>query len=141
MSEHKLYITELVVRVFTGILFFFQGYDKVFKVHISHVVEAFDDDARRTHIPHSLLVATSYYTSFVELAGGIFLIVGLYRDYVLILLSIDLLIVSIAFSLMQAMWDTKYVFPRFALVATLLMMPDYWSLYSADNLFHLIDKP
>ncbi|HWY37426.1 MAG TPA: DoxX family protein [Bacteroidia bacterium] len=141
MFDHKLYYTELIVRVFAGILFFFQGYDKVFKIKLKGVINTFEDEARRDHVPHFMLSIFVYITSFVELIGGVFLIIGLCRDYTLALLSADLILVSIAFSISQAMWDTKYVFPRFALIVTLLMMPDYWSLYSADNLFHLIDKP
>jgi uncharacterized membrane protein YphA (DoxX/SURF4 family) len=41
MLTYKVQIAEFIIRVFTGILFLFQGYDKVFKVKISGVVNTF----------------------------------------------------------------------------------------------------
>jgi uncharacterized membrane protein YphA (DoxX/SURF4 family) len=54
-----------LVRVVLGILFFFQGYDKIFKVKISGVVEFFHDEMQHKKIPSFLLMASDYFTSIV----------------------------------------------------------------------------
>ena len=43
MLQHKAEIAALIIRLFAGILFFFQGYDKVFRVKISYVIDNFSD--------------------------------------------------------------------------------------------------
>ena len=44
-------ILVFLLRVILGILFFFQGYDKVFKVKISGVIDFFANKTRNTKIP------------------------------------------------------------------------------------------
>ena len=41
--EYKYYLIELIPRVFCGIIFLFQGYDKLFKVKIQGVVEEMEE--------------------------------------------------------------------------------------------------
>lgn len=134
--DHKLEITESIIRVFAGILFFFQGYDKLFKVKISGVTNTFIDDAKHHHIHRPWVVLIATYTSVVEFVGGMALILGLFTNYALYLLGIDLLLAAFAFSLLQPMWDMKHLFPRFMLVITLLLLPDNWNKLSIDYLMH-----
>jgi len=133
MSDYKIQIAELLVRTLAGILFLFQGYDKLFKVKMAGVVDAFTADAERHRIPQPLVKLVAYFTSIAEFVGGIMLLLGFCTTYVLYALGLDLLVVSLAFTYMQPMWDMKNVFPRFILVIVLLLLPDAARLFSADH--------
>ena len=124
--EINLSIAEVFVRCFLGILFTFQGYDKLFVVRIKNVVNAFHNEADRKHIPEFLLVFTSYFTSITEFAGGILLITGLFHQFVPIVLAINLLVVAFAFSFLRPMWDMQHVFPRVILLILILLLSNYF---------------
>ena len=134
---NNLYIAELLIRVFVGILFLFQGYDKLFRVKLSGVIETFKDDARNHHVPTSFIKGAAYYTSIAEFFCGLFLLLGLFTNYTLYALGIDLILVAIAFSYVEPMWDLKHVFPRFALLVTLLLLPTEYRIISFDHFFNL----
>lgn len=124
--EINFSIAEVFVRCFLGILFVFQGYDKLFVVKIKNVVNAFHSEADRKHIPEFLLVFTSYFTSITEFIGGILLITGLFHQFVPIILAINLLIVAFAFSFLRPMWDMQHVFPRVILLTLILLLSNYF---------------
>ena len=140
MLVYKAQIAECIIRIFTGVLFFFQGYDKVFKVKISGVVNTFLEDAEHMHIHKPLVTLISFYTSFIELAAGFLLIVGLFTNYALLGLGIDLVLVGFAFSLIRPMWDLQYVFPRLLLVFILLILPNEYNTISLDYLLNFIGR-
>jgi uncharacterized membrane protein YphA (DoxX/SURF4 family) len=132
MSETNLHIAELLLRVFAGVLFLFQGYDKLFRVKISGVVEAFQSEAAIYQVPKWILYFLAYYTSLIEFFGGMLLVLGLFSHYALYALGIDLILVSIAFSFIEPMWDTKHVFPRLALIIILLVLPSENNPFSIE---------
>ena len=125
-TELNYNIAELFVRSFLGILFIFQGYDKLFVVKIKNVVNAFHNEADRKHIPEFLLVFTSYFTSITEFIGGILLITGLFHQFVPIILAINLLVVAFVFSFLRPMWDMQHVFPRVILLTLILLLSNYF---------------
>ncbi len=127
-------LAEVFVRCFLGILFIFQGYDKLFVVRIKNVIHAFHDDTDRKHIPHFLLVFTSYFTSITEFLGGILLITGLFHQIIPIILAFNLLIVAFAFSFIRPMWDLQHVFPRVVLLTLILLLSNYF-YFGLDSLF------
>ena len=135
--EYKMKIAECIIRVFTGILFFFQGYDKIFKVRMKGVVDNFLQEAEHSHIHKPLVIAVSYLTSYTELIGGILLIIGLFTNYALIALGVDLVLVCFAFSVIRAMWDMQYVFPRLILVTILLFLPTEYHKIGLDYFLKL----
>lgn len=128
MSEQNLNfeIAEAFVRCLLGILFLFQGYDKLFVVKIRNVVNAFHNETDRKHIPEFLLVFTSYFTSLTEFFGGILLVVGLFHQIVPIILALNLLVVTFAFSFIRPMWDLQHVFPRVILLTLILLLSNYF---------------
>jgi len=126
-----------LIRVVLGILFFFQGYDKLFKLKVSGVIDFFHDEMQHKKVPSFILVASAYYTSLVEFIGGAFLIVGLFKTYSYYLLGLDMILVCGAFSLMKPMWDMNMLFPRLLLLAILLYLPVQWDLISLDHLLML----
>ena len=132
--EFKYYIVEALPRIFCGIIFLFQGYDKLFKVKISGVIETFEIEAMPRKVPNFLIVFMAVYTSLVEFLGGLLLIVGLYKNVVLTLFGLDLIFVAIAFSYMNPVWDMKHVYPRLILIILLFAMPNDWNYFSLDHL-------
>lgn len=138
--SYKYYALELILRTFCGVIFLFQGYDKLFKVKISGVIETFRFEAQQKNVPSFLLTLAAYYTSYVEFFGGLLLIVGLFKNYALCALGLDLIMVAVAFSYMKPVWDMRNVFPRLILVALLLFMPTRWAYFSLDNLLRMLLK-
>lgn len=137
MTTTNLHIAELMIRVIAGILFLFQGYDKLFGIKIQGVIDFFRADTQKNHIPAGLLTGMAYYTSYVEFFGGLFLLAGFCTDYALYALAVDLILVSIAFSFVEPMWDMKHVFPRLVLTATSLLLPPDYRTICVDHLIQL----
>ena len=132
MLAYKVQIAECIIRLFTGILFFFQGYDKIFKLKINGVVNNFLEEAEHAHIHKPLVTAISCCTSFIELIGGFLLIIGLFTNYALLALGFDLVLVCFAFSIIRPMWNMQYVFPRLLLVIILLLLPSEYTKIGLD---------
>lgn len=126
-----------LLRVVLGILFFFQGYDKVFRLKISGVIEFFKTEMYGKGVPNFALVLAAYLTSFIELIGGASLILGIFSNYTMYLLGLDLILVVGAFSILNAMWDMSMVFPRLLLLAILLYLPESANVISFDHLLKL----
>jgi len=137
MLAYKLEIVEFIIRLFAGTLFFFQGYDKVFKIKISGVVDTFLEDAEHIHIHKPLVTAFTYCTSFIELICGALLVIGLFTNYALVALGFDLVLVCFAFSIIRPMWDMQYVFPRLVLITFLLILPNEYTKIALDYLLNI----
>lgn len=133
----KYQVAELILRVFCGVVFVYQGYDKLFKVKISGVTLAFENNAQKNNIPHFLLYAAAAFTSVTEFMGGILLMAGLFKNLSLAMLGLDMIVVAAAFSMVEPVWDMRHVFPRLVMVITLLVLPDEWGWLSLDKLFGL----
>ena len=125
-----------LLRVILGLLFFFQGYDKVFKVKIAGVIEFFTQETRNVRIPPSLLKISAYYTTYIEFLCGGLLIIGLFTKYSLYLLGIDMILVVGAFSIIKPMWDMNLLFPRLILLSVLLFLPEKWNVISLDHIIN-----
>lgn len=122
-----------LARWILGTLLVTQGYDKIFNIKLRNVVQAYEMPApERYTFPHFWVWAGTLYTSFTELICGAFIIPGLFIDYALSLLALNMLVVVIAFTLRNPMWDMKYVFPRLVLILMLLAVPDNWDKFSLD---------
>lgn len=132
MGQYHLQIAEFLLRVFTGVLFMAQGYDKLFRIKIHDVIGAFRVEARRRNVPDFALKLLAYYTSCVEFFGGLLLILGIGSTFALYALGLDLLLVGLAFSIMEPMWDMKHVFPRIILVISLLLFPEEYRLFALN---------
>ncbi|HXC04880.1 MAG TPA: DoxX family protein [Bacteroidia bacterium] len=137
-TYHYHIAAEAFVRIFLGILFFAQGYDKVFRLGINRVIENFDYPVHLRHLPRFPLVLAAWFTSYAELICGVLLIIGFLKYYALYLLGIDLLLVCLSFSLLNPLWDMQHVFPRLLLLITLLIMPSQWGVISVDYLWSVI---
>jgi len=137
MTEYKLQLAEFFLRTFTGIIFLFQGYDKLFRIKMPGVIQVFTADADKFHIPKPLLSVIAWYTGIAEFVGGLFLLVGFFTTYALYALGLDLLLVAFAFSYMEPLWNMKHVFPRLLLIVTLLILPEAYSTICLDHFLNL----
>lgn len=133
----KYQFLELIIRLFCGIIFLFQGFDKLFVVKIRGVVELFQRNAQQKRVPEFLQYGLATYTSTMEFIGGLLLVLGLFKNYVLILLGFDVILVAVAFSVMEPVWDMRHVFPRLLIISVLLVMPEEWSRFTLD---HILNK-
>lgn len=134
-------IAAALLRSVTGILFFFQGYDKIFKVKIPNVINAFINPYSTNGSSMRVFIKPAVYiSSWLEFVGGAFLFLGFFRMPVLLMLSVDLLFVSIAFSIMKPMWDMQHFFPRMLFIILLLIIPSSWDLFSLDALLGITGK-
>ncbi len=124
----------LFLRSLLGIIFFMQGFGKVFTFTVPKVYQMFFKEFENTFLPGWLIKGTAYYTSYVELIGGFLLIIGLFRKQVLWLLSLDLLVVSFGHGLREPIWDLQHVFPRAVLLTPLFLLPGEWDIWKADSL-------
>ncbi|HNP49544.1 MAG TPA: DoxX family protein, partial [Bacteroidia bacterium] len=104
-QEFNISLAIFLLRTVTGILFMFQGYDKIFNIKIDSVVKTFSESVKSSLIPGSLLRPMVYISSYIEMICGSLLMIGLFREYSLFFLSLDLIFVAFAFSSIKAMWD------------------------------------
>ncbi|MBK7668251.1 MAG: DoxX family membrane protein [Sphingobacteriaceae bacterium] len=126
----------LIARIFLGCLFFFQGFDAVFKVRIQNVIQTYQNTFLKNGIPKFLTVFAVWFTSCSALIGGILLTLGLFEYCALYVLGINLIITAIGFGINTAMWDTRFVFPRLLLLVFLLLVPETWNIFSLDYLLN-----
>ena len=125
----------LFTRALLGLIFIMQGHGKIFIYSVPKVYGMFFKDFEKTFLPKWLIWATAYYTSYVELICGLLLIIGLFRQWALYLLGIDLLIVSFGHGLLEPIWDLQHVIPRAILLITALLVPRQWDKWNLDVLF------
>ena len=136
--QHHEIAGALIARLFLGLLFFFQGYDAVFRIKIPGVIQAVDEPMAAIGVPRFFIVGGAYFTSYTELICGSLLIIGFAKYYAMYLLGLDLIIASIAFGIIKPMWDLQYAFPRLLLLLLLLMIPSQWDVISVDFLWSAI---
>ena len=137
-TAHAHIAAEAFTRIFLGILFFSQGYYKVFTLGIGQVISSFEYPVKLRHLPRFPLTLFAWFTSYTELICGFFLLIGFMKYYALYLLGIDLIIVCLSLSMLESLWDMKHVFPRLMLLITLLILPSQWGSFSVDYLWSLI---
>ena len=127
----------LLIRVITGILFFFQAYDKIFNLGTKNVAETFRYSLSPRFINENMFYTGVRISSYIELAGGIVLVLGFFRNYALYILGADLIFVALFFSMMRPMWDMQFFFPRLVLIIVLLLCPPEWDAFTIDKLVNL----
>jgi uncharacterized membrane protein YphA (DoxX/SURF4 family) len=125
------------IRTLLGIIFFMQGYGKIFTMGIHKVYESFFKDFENTPLPKWLIVSSAYYTSYVEWVGGFLLIAGLFKKYAMFLLALDLLIVSFGHGFMEPIWDLSHVIPRAILLSGLFFLPADWDRWNFDTMIRV----
>lgn len=127
-------IAVLTMRLILGFIFFFQGFGKIFQFGLDNVYKNFFLKSYANLLPDFLLLFTAYYTSIVELIGGLLLVIGFKRDYALYFLASVLVIVTIGHGLKDPIWDLSHVMYRTILLVSLLLLPKSLDIFSVDFL-------
>jgi len=133
MQKNKQ-VAVLTMRLILGFIFFFQGYGKVFKFGLDGVYNNFFVKSYSNLLPDFLLFFTAYYTSLIELIGGLLLIIGFKRDYALYALASVLVIVTFGHGLKDPIWNLSDVMYRAIFLVALLLLPKDLDKYSVDFL-------
>jgi len=136
MIEHlldPLEFASVLTRLMVGSIFFIQGYDKVFKIGNKEVFTTIQPAFKKIGMPNQFTNAFTFITSWIEMLGGLLLIIGLFKYLMIYLLGIDLLIVLIGMSLIDPVMDLKLIFPRFILLLILLLLPREADVLCLDN--------
>ncbi|MBK5285331.1 MAG: hypothetical protein JJE25_07990 [Bacteroidia bacterium] len=125
----------LLVRLLVGILFLFQGYDKIFRIGINNVADAANTPFIEKFFGRFVFRTSIQISSWLELLAGAILVAGFHRDEALILLSANMLVAGLVFTLIKPMWDMQYFFPRLILLVFLMIIPGSWDTFRIDSLF------
>lgn len=111
------------IRVLLGIIFFWQGFGKVFSWGLENIYSSAFKPYEELGIPEFLLKFILYFTSFGELIVGLLLILGLFRKWAYFTIILILLIVAFGHGLKEPIWDLQHVFFRSVLLIPLLLFP------------------
>ncbi len=134
IDQYHQLTAAFIARVFLACLFFFQGYDAVFRIKIKNVVQTYQNTFANSGIPRSATIFGAWFTSCSALVGGVFLALGLFNYFTLSILGINLIFTAIGFGINTPMWDTRFVLPRLLLIVFLLIVPHEWHAWSLDAL-------
>ena len=133
-------VAVLTIRLLLGFIVFFQGFGKVFKFGLDAVYNNFFKASYSELLPDFILLFSAYYTSLIELVGGILLIIGFKRDITLYFLASVLVIVTFGHGLKDPIWDLSHVMYRAILLLSLLLLPKSLDIFSIDGLINYKSK-
>jgi uncharacterized membrane protein YphA (DoxX/SURF4 family) len=124
-----------LARGVLGLIFFMAGVFKVFTMGpVAHAHEWFVDPYAQTFLPAWSLWATGVVIPFVELIGGLLMILGWRIREASYGLGAVLLIVTFGHLLAEPLYEFHtHVIPRLALLLFVLAAPDGWDRYSLDS--------
>lgn len=122
------------MRSLLGVIFLMQGFGKVFTYTVDGVYQSAFAEMESTWIPVFLLKFTAYFTSYAEMIGGLFLVIGLFRQWTYILFGMVLLLVAYGHGLTSPIWDLQHVLFRGVLLFPLFLLPIEWDKWAVDNL-------
>jgi uncharacterized membrane protein YphA (DoxX/SURF4 family) len=131
-SQYLIPMVVLLVRVVLGVLFFMQGYDKIFRLGINTTAEAASNPVTYRLFGKGIYKAGIAVSSWIELVAGALLIIGFQHDAALMLLALDMFGAGIVFSMIKPMWDMQFYFPRLAMLVFLAIIPPGWDIWSMD---------
>ncbi len=126
-------IALLTIRLLLAFIFLMQGYGKVFNWGVDNIFTNFFMPYNE-YLPVGMLKIAAYFTSYVELIGGVWLLFGWRRDLALYLLAIVLIIVTFGHGLSEPIWDLQHVMYRAILLIALLLLPKEWDRFSLDGI-------
>lgn len=129
--EHFL---PFMVRFILGSLFFFQAYDKLFRIGMHNTYEAIYPEYLHRNVPKWFIKLSVWCSTYIEIMGGALLIVGLFKPLTIMFLGINLMMVTVGFSFLKGVWNMEHVFPRLILLIILYFIPFHWDVFTLDHL-------
>ncbi|MCX8143969.1 MAG: DoxX family membrane protein [Bacteroidia bacterium] len=133
VQEINLIVLEWLSRMLLAILFFFQAYDRIFRIGLKEATNIIYYQNSEQKFPLPIVQIGVYVTAYLELISSVLLFLGLFRNEALYALGIDMLIAAFGFSYIKPMWDMKYFFPRFILLCIQLFLPSSTAVFTLDN--------
>lgn len=127
-------VVAFALRLILGIMFLIQGYDKLFNIGMKGVVTTVNEQYINKGFPVWAVTLISYLTTYIEFLAGLLLIIGLFKTVAFYSLLLDITIVTFGMSILNPLWDMRYVWPRLVLLITLMLLPDTWDVLSVDYL-------
>ena len=124
----------MTARTILGLLFLFQGYDKIFRVGIRQVSNAVNSGIGNGNLSPGLVNTIVFISSWIELIAGAMLILGIFKTIAAMVLCLNLIVVATGFSLSKPIWDEMHVFVRLSLLLLVMLLPEQWDQFSLDNL-------
>jgi uncharacterized membrane protein YphA (DoxX/SURF4 family) len=117
----------LALRIIVAVLFFFQSYDKLFRIGTKSIT----DQMRATFpsVPSAILYFSILLSGIAELTGSLLLLTGISIQWGVVILLIDMAAVALSFSMIRPMWDMQYYFPRLILILILALLPADWDVF------------
>lgn len=133
MAQTDLYAAALLlVRLVLGTLLIMQRYDRLFRVGIRGVADAYRYPDTGSAPPWPMLYAGIFFTSCIEFFGGILLVLGLFREWLYPLLALDIVIATAGLAWKETMPDLRHIFPRTGLLLALMLLPLNWDGWALD---------
>lgn len=127
-------VATMTARVILGLLFLFQGYDKIFRVGIGQVSNAVNTGIGNGFLSPKLVNTTVFLSSWIELIAGVMMLIGILKTIASVALCLNLIVVTIGFSWSKPIWDEMHVFVRLSLLLLVMMLPSQWDQLSLDYL-------
>ena len=135
VTNNNRVIAVFLLRLILGFIFLMQGYGKVFTWGMENVINAdFFNGTFKGMLPDFVIQATAYYTSYIELIGGLMLILGFRVNYALYALGSVLVVVTFGHGLAEPIWNLSHVFPRTVLLVAMLLLPREWDKFSLESI-------
>ena len=101
-------------------------------------LKTIEEDCRKRKVPLSFMKISVLFSSYIELLGGLFLMIGVFQHFTLLLLGLNLIMVSVGLGFLQGLWDLRHVFPRLILLTLIYLIPkenDTWNFHTLFNMF------
>jgi putative oxidoreductase len=140
LLHYKSEYAVLIVRIVAGVLFLWQGYDKLFRIGLKETAHASHQALHALRLPQGIVTAIVSVTALIEFIGGALLIVGFLIIPSSYLLLACILPVTLAMSMREPMWNVQLVWSRLVLLTFLLLMPVRVHVFSIDQLLHIYAK-
>jgi putative oxidoreductase len=140
LLHYKSEYAVLIVRIVAGVLFLWQGYDKLFRIGLKETAHASHQALHALRLPQGIVTAIVSVTALIEFICGALLIVGFLIIPSSYLLLACILPVTLAMSMREPMWNVQLVWSRLVLLTFLLLMPVRVHVFSIDQLLHIYAK-
>lgn len=137
MALHFEQFLPFMVRFILGSLFFFQAYDKLFRIGMKNTYNSIYPACRERNLPDWVVKVSVGCSTYIELIGGILLILGLFKPLTIMLLGVNLMMVTVAFSFLKGLWNMEHVFPRVVLLIVLYFIPLEWDAWTLDSVLNI----
>jgi len=126
-----------MIRVILGALLFFQSYEILVRIGINETCRTVLEGTRERKIPDWFSKISVYFSTYIQLIGGLLLILGLFTPIVMIIIGINLMMVTIGFGFLKGIWDMQHVFPRLILLIILFFINLESDVLSLDYVFNI----